>query len=362
MVRILHVVHTMECGGIETMLMNIYRLIDKNVVQFDFLVNGFEDNYYTEEILQLGGKIYNVTPKRENFLRNIIETINVMKENNYSIVHVHQDSMISFAVWCAKKAGIKSIYTHAHTTSAIGWYRKMITFLSRNYICKNATMKFACSNAAAIWIYGKKEKDYIILKNAIHAHKFQYDEKICSNNRKKLGINEKLVIGTCGRLSVEKNQKLLIEILKDLKSMNKDAILILVGDGEEKNKLIELAESLGVMDSVIITGMVKNVDFYYSVFDCFLLPSFYEGLPLAGVEAQAAGLPCIFSLGVTKELMITPNVSFLDVNKSSKVWAEKILEYCEKKEDTLQKIKDAGYDISDNVKYLQNLYLEESSL
>ena len=140
MIKVLHVVHSMECGGIENILMNIYRKIDKDKIQFDFLVNGSKDNYYTKEILELGGNVCNVTPKRKNFIKNMIETKRIMKQGNYDIVHIHQDSMIAFGIWCSKKANVKVIFTHAHTTSAIGWYRKLITKLARKYISKNSTI------------------------------------------------------------------------------------------------------------------------------------------------------------------------------------------------------------------------------
>lgn len=356
MIRILHVVHTMECGGIETMLMNIYRLIDRSKIQFDFLVNGTTTNYYTAEILELGGIVYAVTPKRENFSKNLREMTNVMKQNNYQIVHIHQDSMISPAIMCAKKSKVKHIFTHAHTTSAPGFQRKLLTIMSRNYICKNAEVKLACSEAAANWIYGKHEKKYILFKNAIDSKKFKYDSEMCANAKMKLGLNKKFVIGTCGRLSTEKNQKFLLEIFKKIKLVKSNSVLILIGDGDEKEELIQYAKKLSVFESVMFIGMVANVEYYYSALDCFVLPSYYEGLPLAGIEAQAAGLPCFFSTGVTREIKITPSVYFLDITDGPQKWADEIICCAAEKENTMQLIKKAGYDISSNVISLQKLY------
>lgn len=361
MIRILHVVHTMECGGIETMLMNIYRKIDRNKIQFDFLVNGKRENYYTDEIIAMGGNVYNVTPKRENFKKNIQETIKIMQNGNYQLVHIHQDSMIAFGIYCAKKANIDNIFVHAHTTSALGWYRKMLTYVARNYIRKNASIKFACSDAAANWIYGKKT-NYILFKNAIDALKFKFDKKKYESVRKKLKIkSDDLVIGTCGRLSVEKNQKFLIEIFSKLKTKHINSKLILVGDGDRKDNLIKLAEQLGVIDDIIFTGMVDNVEYYYNAFDYFMLPSFYEGLPLVGVEAQAAGIPCIFSTGVTKEIKVTKNVHFISLNEDAAYWSDFIINHLEKRTDTYDEIKKSGYDIGANVELLQSIYLKFSS-
>lgn len=359
MIRVLHVVHSMDCGGIETMLMNIYRRIDREKIQFDFLVNGEKNNYYTEEIERLGGKVLNVTPKRKNFFKNIKETIKYMKEGQYKILHIHQDSMISPAIWCAKKANIKIIFTHAHTTNIYGWYRKIATYIGRKYIPKNATLKFACSKAAAKWIYGKDVDDYILFNNAIDASKFRYSEEIYNNNRNELGINKNtFIIGTCGRLSIEKNQKFLLEVFAQIKNKINNSKLLLIGDGNEKENLLRFASELGVVNDIIITGLVENVDYYYSVLDCFVLPSFYEGLPLTGIEAQAAGIPCYFSTGITEEIKITKNVHFLPLSDEANRWCNIIIKNHKKREDTYNLIKKSGYDIGDNVKLLEENYIK----
>lgn len=356
--RVLHVVHTMDCGGIESMLMNVYRKIDRKKIQFDFLVNGSKNNYFTEEIENLGGKVLNVVPKRENFLKNINETISYMKAGKYKIVHIHQDSMISPAIWCAKRAGIPYIITHAHTTSVDGWYRKIATYIGRIYIEKNANLKFACSDAAAKWIYGKNTEDYILFKNAIDATKYRYEKIKYINNRKELSIDQdSFVIGTCGRLSVEKNQKFLIEIFSIIKQKIPNSKLILIGDGVEKKDLQEIADKLGCLEDVIFTGMIKNTEYYYAILDCFVLPSFYEGLPLTGIEAQAAGITSFFSTGVTEEVKITENAFFLNLNQGSKEWAEKIIKNKKERRDTYNQVKTTGYDMGENVKLLENTYL-----
>lgn len=361
MIRILHVVHTMECGGIETLLMNVYRNIDRNQIQFDFLVNGSNENYYTNEILSLGGRVLSVTPKRVSLKRNLQDTVSVMKEGHYEIVHIHQDSMIAFAIWCAKKAGIYTIFTHAHTTSANGWYRKVLAQIARGYIIRNATEKFACSSAAARWIYGANVTDFILFKNAIDAKKFQYKYVYYHNSRLKFGIeDDQFVIGTCGRLSVEKNQIFLVEIFAEIKRVKDNAKLILIGDGDEREHIYDRAVELGVIDDISFTGMVSNISYYYSMLDCFVLPSLFEGLPLAGVEAQAAGIPSFFSMGVTKEIKLIDNVYFLELDQGATAWATEIIDKVDEKKDTLKEIRSAGYDIEENAKFLQKKYLEYS--
>lgn len=358
MIRVLHVVHTMDCGGIETMLMNVYRNIDRKQIQFDFLVNGKKDNFYTKEILSLGGNVLNVTPKRVNLLKNIKDTIAVMKKGDYDIVHIHQDSMIGFGVWCAKKAKIKKIFVHAHTTSADGWYRRVLAVINRSYINKNATVKFACSNAAAKWIYGKKCKDFILFNNSIDALKYRFDKNNSLDNRKKMNIKENtFVIGTCGRLAEVKNQKFLLEVFSEIKKKNQNSKCILVGDGEKREELINYSKELGIYEDVIITGIVDNPEYYYSVFDCFVLPSLYEGLPLSGIEAQAAGIPAFFSTGVSKEVDITGKSIFISIDESPKVWANNILNSKTIKKDNYNYVVKKGYDMKTNVKLIEDYYI-----
>lgn len=357
MIRILHIVHTMECGGIETMLMNIYRKIDRQDIQFDFLVNGTKNNYYTNEIEKLGGRVLNVTPKRESLTKNYRETINTIKNGNYDVVHIHQDSMIAFALYCAKKAGIKNIITHAHTTSANGLHRQILAKIGRTYINRNASLKLACSNAAAKWIYGEKVENYIIFKNAIDAKKFIYSEVNNKQNRESLGISDdSFVIGTCGRFSIEKNQIFLVKIFNEIKRINSNSKLILIGDGSEKENITQLCKELGVIEDVIFPGMVENVEFYYNILDAFVLPSFFEGLPLVGIEAQAAGVNCFFSDGVTKEISVTEQTKFMSLDKSAYEWAYEIVNTARIRKNNYESIRKAGYDVGENVKFLENTY------
>ena len=284
-----------------------------------------------------------------------------MKMGNYKIVHIHQDSMISPAIYCAKKAGIKNIFTHAHTTFVYGWYRKIATYFGRYYIKKNATLKFACSAAAAKWIYGKKANDYILFKNAIDATRFKYNKQSYKKNRKELGYDEKtFILGTCGRLSVEKNQKFLVQLFSQIKKKHNNSKLILIGDGPERDNIIKLSIELGVKDDIFITGLTSDVDYYYSVLDSFVLPSFFEGLPLTGIEAQAAGLPCYFSKGITEEVKITENVHFLSLEDDLEKWSDVILNNIKNRIDTYELIKKSGYDLGENVKLLEDKYTEYS--
>ena len=227
---------------------------------------------------------------------------------------------------------------------------------------KNATEKFACSEAAAKWIYGKNVTNYILFKNAINAEVFRYDYRNCHKNRTEAGIcdDNQFVIGTCGRLSPEKNQIFLVEIFAEIKKVMDDSKLILIGDGSEKENILNQAIKLDVDKDIIWTGMVSNASYYYSMLDCFVLPSIFEGLPLAGVEAQAAGILCFFSTGITSEIKITDKTYFLELERGPEYWAKEILLKRCSKEDTYDLVLDAGYDIGENVGFLQKTYMKYS--
>ena len=189
--------------------------------------------------------------------------------------------------------------------------------------------------------------------------KFRYKSEVTYNNRNEIGIQrDQFIIGTCGRFSEEKNQKFLVEVFAEIKKIVPDAMLVMIGDGEEKQDIITTAEALGVLNDILFPGMVDNVEYYYSVLDCFILPSLFEGLPLVGVEAQAAGITCFFSTGVTEEIKIINNVYFLPLAIGAKEWAKKILECRGAKKDTYDKIKNIGYDIGANIELLESIYIK----
>ena len=368
MIRVLHSVSNMDRAGIETMIMNYYRNIDRNKVQFDFLCNKPQKGAYNEEIKKLGGRIY-VSPgfnpvkyfKYKKYFKKITED-----EPDIKIIHAHNGPLAYFSLHCARINKFPNRIAHAHATMIpyskskildIKWIYKN---LFKNRIKNEANYYFGCSTEACKFYFGV-EKKYTLINNAIDIEKFIYNEEIREKIRNELGIKkEEFVIGHVGRFMNQKNHKFLIDIFNEIYKKNKNAILLLIGIGELENEIFEKVKSLGLDKNVIFAGSVSNVNEYYQAMDVFILPSLFEGLPVVGIEAQAAGLKCFMSDTITDEVAITENVKFLNLkNDSLDIWADEILkskEYIRK--DMSKEIIKAGYSIKEEAKKLQDIYLK----
>lgn len=358
MLRVLQVVTDMRRGGLETMLMNYYRVIDKNKIQFDFLTHRDYLGDYGTEIQKLGGKIYHISrlnpfsPSYKKELNNFF-----IDHPEYQIIHVHQDCMSSVILKIAKKQGIKVRIAHSHANSQDKNIKYPIKLLYKKWIPKYATDLLACGKSAGDWMF--KGVQYKILVNAIDAKQYRYNIKIREQIRKELGIAEdELIIGHVGRFSPAKNHIFLLRIFQRLLK-RKNAKLLLVGDGELKQKIETEIEKLELSGKVLLTGVRTNIGELMQVMDVFVLPSIYEGLGIVGVEAQAAGLPCVISENVPDEAVITKNVRKVALSDSEDYWVKVILE-AEKVErkDTYNEICEAGYDIESNSVKLEKYYFD----
>ena len=271
-IRILHCIPgTMECGGIENFIMNLYRNIDRTKIQFDFLLHGNGKNYYEEEIKKYGGKIYRI-PFAKNYKNYYKQATDFFVENRgiYNTIHIHCIYAMSyFDAKIAKRNKIENIIIHSHTSNEEMLKRKMIHLLLKNKLSNIATHRIACSEEAAKWMFSNKvieKKKYEIVKNAIDLDKYKFNIATREKIRKELNIQDKLVIGHIGRLSKVKNHGFLLEIFKELCKKREKIILLLVGDGECKKEIIEKAEELQIIDKIIffillllvITHLLKN--------------------------------------------------------------------------------------------------------
>lgn len=364
-IRILHCVPgTMECGGIENFIMNLYRNIDKTKVQFDFLVHGNGKNYYKEEIEKLGGKIYKV-PFTKQYKSYYKQVTSFFRENGkkYNTIHIHcMYAMSYFDAKVAKKFGINNIIIHSHSSNTEIIKRKIAQILLKNKVSKIAKYRLACSEEAAKWMFSNKiikNKQYEIIKNAIDLDKYKFKVETREKIRKELNLQDKLVIGHIGRLSRVKNHGFLLEILKEICEKKEETRLLLVGDGECKEEIIEKAKKLQIIDKVIFLGNIDNVNEILQAMDFFVFPSLYEGFPLAVIESQATGLPCFVSDVVTKDIAITDLVTFVSLKEGPKTWSNIILtnKNC-KREDKTSFLKQKKYDIVDMTKSMEKFYLK----
>lgn len=363
MIRILHSVSNMDRAGIETMLMNYYRNIDKNKIQFDFLCNKKKPGAYDDEIISMGGKIYHspgLNPMR--FPQYLSYMKNLFKEHpEYQVIHVHNGAFGVYALYAARKNQIPVRIFHAHGagfTFNLKWPLKMFC---KSRLLKNCNYHWACGTKAAICYFGKRVVDsgnYCIIHNAIDVKKFRYREETRKSLRSQYHLEDKILIGHVGRFMAQKNHEFLIDIFMEIYKKEPKAVLVLLGDGELMEKMVEKVKANRLDKAVLFLGNVNNANEWYQAFDTFVLPSVWEGLPVVGIEAQMASLPCIFSDTVTKETKVTDNVSFLSLNNEPGVWADVILKKIRANHriDMEEEITKAGYNIAVEAEKLQAYY------
>lgn len=350
-IRIAQIMGKWLGGGVESVIMNYYRNINKDKIQFDFICDEDSTNIPEEEIKRMGGRIIIVPPYQKIFKYHKALK-KVLKQNKYSIVHSHINVLSVFSLFAAKCAGVPVRIAHSHsTTCAKEWKKNIIKQGLRPFSRVFATTYMACSETAGRWQFGnrayKKGKVHII-NNAIDIENFQLNDEIRKAKRKELKIDDDvLVIGHIGRFTEQKNQSFLIDVFNEIYSKRKDSMLIFVGQGPLENKMKEKVKALGLQNNVKFLGQIENVSEIYQIFDVFVFPSLYEGLGMVVIEAQCSGLPCVCSTGVPRTAKISNKVEFLNIESGVKRWSSKILEVCdeEKRCGLAEELSNHGYDI-----------------
>lgn len=358
-IRVLQVVTHMNRGGLETMLMNYYRNIDRNKIQFDFLTHRNDAKKdYDDEIESLGGKIYHVSalnPFSLNYRKELKKFFSEHPE--YSIVHSHLDCMSAIPLKYAKQAGVKNRIAHSHSTSQDKNIKFLLKKIYKNFIPKQATHLLSCSTEAGKWMFNGNK--FTVLNNAIDAKKFQYNKEVFATKKKELGLEDCFVIGHVGRFNEPKNHTFIIDVFNEVAKQDETARLVLVGTGDLMENVRSKVNSLNLNDKVIFLGLRSDIAELMQAMDVFLFPSVYEGLPVTLVEAQAAGLPCIISDRISTESMITENITMMSLETPLNKWCSNVLSYKNyDKEDTFNQISEAGFDINENAKKLEEMYLE----
>ena len=370
-IRIAHIMGKWLGGGVESVVMNYYRNIDRNKVQFDFICD--EDSKYipTDEIESLGGKVILIPPYQKPFKYHK-ELKKVLKEGNYKIVHSHISTMSFFSLWAAKSAKVPVRIVHAHSTTNKQEKKKnLMKQVLRPFSKVFANRYFCCSELAGRWLFGNKtynQGKVYLLNNAIDVDKFKYNEKVRKAKRKELNIKDKdLVIGHIGRFVKPKNHEFIIDIFNEIHKQNKNTILLLAGDGPLKEEIQNKVKKIGLEKNVQFLGQRNDANELYQAMDAFVLPSLYEGLPVVGVEAQAAGLPCFLSTDMTKETKVLDSTQFISLTHDTKYWADKILKEVKtfERKDSSREITDNNFNIKKEIRKIEKQYqqlLERSSL
>ena len=369
-VRILHIVEELSAAGIESFIMNMYRRIDKNFIQFDFLVLRHVHEFYDDEIKSLGGNKFCISSKKKNTLFKVYDESKKIEkfltDKKYEIVHIHYTTSLRapFLKACYN-AGVKTRIYHSHSGYVIGknLLKRIIYHRMKKVISKYGTHYFACSKVAAEWVFEKKliENDRVkIIFNGIDTKRFKYDVETRKDLREKLNLINDFTLIHTGRFTHQKNQSFLLKVFDYIYNTDKNVRLIFLGDGELLQEVKQEASKLGLSNKVYFMGIQQNVEMYLNAADCFVMPSLYEGLPVSAVEAQSTGLPCVFSENISREVSLINNCSFLSLDSPISIWADKILEYKKNiRQDESYTIKKEGYDVESVASFMQNFYISQ---
>ena len=370
-VKVLLFVDRMRHGGIQQFLVENVKHMDKTKVDIDVLTLDDGETYPLEKAIQDAGATYyklkgiwiNKPTDYFKYAKAIDNFFTI--HNDYKVIHMNASSKNFILLKYAKKHHIPVRIAHSHnidfqTKNPI---KKLIGNLLKIPMKKYATDYFACSYLAGEWLFGKKNVEngkVKVIHNAVDYKNFKYDEKIRKEMRQEFNITEnEILFGHVGRFTNQKNHTFLIDIFNEIHKQNKDTKLIMVGIGEKEQEIKNKVKALNLEDCVIFAGFRKDVNKIMQAMDVFLLPSLYEGLPVVGVEAQAAGLPCFTSKDVvTKEVQITKAMNFISLDKSAKEWANIILGSDLSRKDTKKELKEAGYFIEDSARELVDFYLK----
>ena len=349
-------------GGVEAVVMNYYKNIDKNKIQFDFICDNDSINIPYEEIEKLGGRVI-LVPPYQKVISYHKELKRIFKENNYKIVHSNINALSVFPLFAAKCAGVPIRIAHSHsTTNKAEWKKNLLKQALRPFSKVFANTYFACTEHAGRWLFGNKTFDegkVLVVNNGIDVDSYSFNEKIRKEKRKELKIKDTdIVIGHIGRFMKQKNHEFLIDIFNELYKENNNYKLMLIGQGPLQDEMKQKVKDLGIEDAVMFLGQKTDANKYYQAMDLFLFPSLYEGLGMVFVEAQSAALPSVASTEVPVIAQVSDRAYFIGLNQPIKVWTDKIKEVInqDRKVD-IKKIKNAGYDIVTEAKKLEQKYI-----
>ena len=362
MLRILHVLGKTDLGGAESRIMDLYRQIDRENVQFDVLCHSTEKGYFDDEIEKLGGHIYRV-PRFKMY--NFFSYKTALKDffaahGEFRAVQGHMTSTAAIYLPIAKKAGVSFTIAHARSAGVDKGFKGILTKWLRRNLSKRADYLFTCSQIAGEAVFGKKAMEagrVVFIPNAIDAAEFIYDESKRSELRERLNIADKLVIGHVGRFHYAKNHEYLLQIFALIYEKRKDAVLLLLGVGPGMEAMQELAVKLGIKEQVLFLGNRVPVSDYYQAMDYFVYPSRFEGLPGTVVEAQAAGLRCLISDTIAEEVVFGDLVQTMSIETKPQEWADKVLETLDyPRENQYEVILQHGFDSRQQAKQMLEFY------
>lgn len=345
------------CGGMESFIMNYYRVMDKKVFEFDFLVHNIGEKSYVNEIESMGGNIIKMPPfgvKTINEIKKLYQEI--LTNKKYDIVHCNMANAAFIYLKYAKKYDVPVRILHSHQDKAADTFTHAVRNLPLIQAGKRyANCNVACSVQAGQYLFGKNK--YHIIQNCIDYDRYRFSEEIRKQKRHDLGLEGKVVIGNTGRLCPQKNQMFLLNVFNKYLELNRNAILLLIGEGDDEFHLREKAKQLGISDKVVFTGARDDIDELLQAMDVFVFPSLYEGLGISALEAQASGLHCLCSLGVPESARITKLFKRINLNKGEDAWCNEIVNAIDNKVNRKEIVINNDYDVKKCSHELSELYL-----
>ncbi|HFD3493935.1 glycosyltransferase family 1 protein [Enterococcus faecium] len=333
-VRIAQIMGKLWAGGVEAVVFNYYREIDKEKIQYDFYYDDDSTVEPPQELIDMGARFIRIPPYQK--LPAYLKTLRKhFKENDYSLVHSHINTLSIFPLFAAWTARIPVRIAHNHSVPGGNEIRRnILKYILRCFAKVFATDYFACSEKAGRWMFGNRafEKGKVqVLKNAVDFDRFRPEGEVIEPLREKIGLKGKFVVGHVGRFTFAKNHTFLIEIFVELAKEREDAVLLLVGDGELHDQINAMVKQAGIEDKVVFAGQVNDPEKYYRLANVILVPSVFEGLSLTTIESQIAGIPTVVSESVPEEAIIGEGVARVSLTKSANEWAKIVLDLSKQK-------------------------------
>lgn len=366
--RVLQVGMTRNLGGIETYLIEQFRHLDKSKIDYDFVnITGEYSICYEDEILASGSKIFKVVSRHKNPLLHYWQWFNILLQNKgvYDVIVLNTNSLeYVFPLVLGKIFGIPVRVIHSHNSgfeNKQGLARRLLVGMNKKLLAWSANLRFACSQFAGQWMF--KDNPYHVIYNAIDIHKYDADLIVREETRNALGLHTELTLLHVGRFSYQKNHSFLLDIFKEVHRIQPDSVLLLVGDTTEESEFLtevkRKIKAYGLENVVRLLGRRDDVNKIMQAADVLVMPSFFEGLTVVGIEAQSSDLPLLLSDTVTKELGLLPSTQFISLEAGPKVWAEAIVNSKQhNRQSRYEELKAAGYDIGNETERVEKLLID----
>lgn len=362
--RVAIIVGKMDSGGKKNLIMEYYRHINRDKIQFDFICDADSQAIPEEEITKLGGRVYKITPYQHIF-QNMHDMMRIFRHNKYKVVHAYNSTMNLFPMVVAKICHVPVRISESLSMAHERDWKTILKIVLRSMSKRFANYFMSCGDDCGRWQFGSKLFDagkVDVFKTVINTEFNSYDPVVREKIRAEFGWENKIVVGHIGRFTTQKNSVHMIEIFSAIAQKEPNAILCLIGDGELKTEMMKKIDELDIKDQVAYLGRREDIQQFYNAMDCFILPSLYEGLPVVGLEAESCGLPTFFSTEVTCEANACELGHFIALSDSTDIWADQILKICREnmpiRRSHAKEVAIAGFDSKPEAMRLQMYYFD----